>query len=112
MREPVDLKPRLSQEHERAMTLFEVGVVVAVVMILAILLVPAVLHYRHRAPSRSAEMVCLINLKQIGLAYRIWASDHGDIFPAGVSIANGGSKEMAATGNVVSTFLVMSSAGV
>ena len=48
------------------------------------------------------------NLKQVDVAYRIWAGDNGDIYPMGISVTNGGSMEIVQTGNVVQTFLVMS----
>ncbi len=86
------------------MTLFEVGIVVAVVMVLAILLLPALANARRK----SSKIRCVNNLKQIGLAYKIWETDNGDIFPMGISATNGGSMEMVAKGNVVQTFLVMS----
>jgi competence protein ComGC len=98
------MKPRLSSKRTAGMTLFEVGVVIAVVMILMILLLPPILSKRHG----SHRIGCANNLKQIGLAYRIWAGDNGDIYPMGISVTNGGSMEMAATGNVGQTFLVMS----
>jgi hypothetical protein len=37
---------------------------------------------------------CINNLKQIGLAYRLWANDNGDRFPADVSQTNGGWREL------------------
>jgi len=86
------------------MTPFEVGVVIAVVMILVILFLPT---FTHRHP-RPHKIACVNNLKQIGLAYRIWAGDNGDVHPMGISITNGGSMEIVATGNVVQTFLAMS----
>ena len=98
------MKPRLSQNRTAAMTLFEVGVVVAVVMILAAVLLP-----RLAIPNgRMLKINCINNLKQVGLAYRIWEGDNGDNYPMGVSVTNYGSMEMAATGNVVQTFQVMS----
>ena len=86
------------------MTLFEVGVVIAVVMILLVVLLPAL----RPAKRKVSRTNCVMNLKQIGLAYRIWADDHGDKYPMGISVTNGGSMEMVATGNVAQTFLVMS----
>jgi prepilin-type processing-associated H-X9-DG protein len=88
------------------MTLFEVGVVIAVVMILALIILPAI-----RDPhgiSKAPGIACINNLKQIGLAYRIWEGDNGDKYPMGVSVTNGGTMELAATGNVIQSFLVMS----
>ena len=98
------MQPRLSQKRNAAMTLFEVGVCIAVVMVLAIFLLPAITH----RPHRGSHISCANNVKQVGLAFKIWAGDNGDILPMGISVTNGGSMEMVATGNVVQTFLVMS----
>jgi type II secretory pathway pseudopilin PulG len=100
------MKPRLSTRHETAMTLFEVGVVVAVLLILLAVLLPTLLQ---NPRSRKAPKInCMNNLKQIGLGYRIWEGDNGNIYPMGVSVTNGGSFEMVTTGNVIQSFLVMS----
>ena len=96
------MKPRLSKKRNAAMTLFEVGVVIAIVMILVVLILP-----RLARPRTATVINCANNLKQLGLAYRIWEGDNGDIYPMGISVTNGGSMEMVATGNVVKTFLVM-----
>jgi hypothetical protein len=86
------------------MTLFEVGVVIAIAMILVIVLLP-----RLAIPNgRYSKINCVNNLKQVGVAYRIWEGDNGDIYPMGISVTNGGSMEMVRTGNVLQTFLVMS----
>src|SRR5579859_1869853 len=99
------MKPQLSKRRKEAgMTLFEVGVVVAVVLLVAVIL----LHILADNGRKSARLGCVNNLKQVGLAYRIWEGDNNDIFPMGISITNGGSMEMVATGNVAQTFLVMS----
>jgi len=86
------------------MTLFEVGVVVAVLMIAAALLLPGLLNSKRNA----SRINCVNNLKQTGLACRIWEGDNGDKYPMGISVTNGGAMELAATGNVVASFLVMS----
>ena len=99
------MKLRLSQKHRAAMTLFEVGIIVAVVMIFFVLFAPAIFRPR---PHRSSRIGCINNVKQVGLAYKLWAGDNGDILPMGISVTNGGSMELAAKGNVVATFLVMS----
>ena len=51
---------------------------------------------------------CSNNLKQVGLAFRIWAGDNNDKFPMQISITNGGAMEWAATGSAYEVFLVMS----
>lgn len=98
------MKPRLSRQRESAMTLFEVGVVIAIVMIVAVLLLPRI----SRPRPYPAGVRCVNNLMQVGLAYRIWEGDNGDVYPMGISVTNGGSMEMVQTGNVLQTFLVMS----
>ena len=98
---------RLSPQRNAAMTLFEVGVVVAILMVLAVIFFQYLLPPRHLV-RRSSRIGCINNLMQIGLAYRVWEGDNGDIYPMGISVTNGGSKETVATGNVVQTFLLMS----
>ena len=52
--------------------------------------------------------MCTNNLKQVGLAFRIWAGDHQDINPMQVSVTNGGAMEAVLSGNIVAVFQVMS----
>lgn len=61
-----------------------------------------------RANRRSAHLSCTNHLKQIGLAYRVWATDNGDKFPAAVSTASGGAREWIEAGATYTSFLVMS----
>jgi hypothetical protein len=51
-----------------------------------------------KSKSRAQSIVCVNNLKQIGLAFRIWSLDHGDQFPFNVSTSNGGTLELCARG--------------
>jgi prepilin-type processing-associated H-X9-DG protein len=48
------------------------------------------------------------NLKQTGVAFRTWALDYGDKYPAQVSVTNGGTMELVDTGTVWPHFSVMS----
>jgi hypothetical protein len=98
------MKPRLSHRPEAALTLFEVGVVVAIILLLAAVLLPLLAVSK----VKSSRVGCVNNLKQVGLSYRIWEGDNGDINPMGVSVTKGGSMEMVATGDVAQTFQVMS----
>ena len=63
--------------RKRGFTLFELLVVIAAISILAAMLLPAVAKAREKA--RSAQ--CVDNLRQWGMAYRMYADDNGDFLP-------------------------------
>jgi len=98
------MKPRLSNRLEGGLTLFEVVIVVVAVVVLAMLFLPVLA----KATRKASRIGCTNNLKQINLAYRIWAGDNHDLYPQGVPAAFGGSLELAEKGDAASTFQVMS----
>ena len=60
------------------------------IAILAAMLLPAL-----AAAKRKAQRIsCVNNLKEAGLAFRIWAGDHGDQYPFNISTNLGGTKEL------------------
>lgn len=89
------------------MTLLEVGVVVAILAILALVFFQRYQFDKH--PKLLAqEITCINNQKMINTAFKVWSGDSMVRFPMGVSVTNGGSMEMVQTGEVVHTFLAMS----
>lgn len=98
------MRIRFSRQTNQGLTLFEAIIVMGIIIILGtILLLPALSGPRHRC-----GYSCTNNLKQLGLAYKIWAGDNNDKFPMEISTASGGAKEWMQTADAWMTYLVMS----
>jgi type II secretory pathway pseudopilin PulG len=92
-----------TERDSGGLTLVELLVLIALVAVLAGLLFPAL---SHRSSHRRSQ--CVNNLKDIGLAFRIFAVDHEDRFPMAVSTDEGGSLEYVKDGSVFRHFLALS----
>ncbi len=79
-------------------------VVLAVVAILAAMLLPA-LAGAHR---RAYRIQCVNNLKQCGLAFRIWEGEHDDKMPMNISSDKGGTKDFDSGADTFRHFQVAS----
>ncbi len=74
-----------------AFTLIELLVVIAIIAILAALLLPVL----SRAKARATGIQCLGNLKQLQLAWQMYANDHNDFIPGNNWWMEAGSNGMA-----------------
>jgi prepilin-type N-terminal cleavage/methylation domain-containing protein len=68
---------KLVRHPRRGFTLIELLVVIAIIAILAAILFPVFA----RARSQARKATCASNLKQLGLAFLMYAQDHDETFP-------------------------------
>jgi prepilin-type processing-associated H-X9-DG protein len=88
----------------RAFTLVELMLIIGVVAVLAAFLDPNFVSAKQKAQ----RIRCTSHLKQVGLAFRIWAGDNTNLIPTQVSVEFGGSKEFITSGETFRHFEVMS----
>jgi len=99
------MKTSHAKTNERqALTLLEVVIVVATILVAVSLLLP----FLARSKTTATHVSCSNNLKQIGLAFRIFSTDSTDNFPMQVSTNRGGSGEFGLPSEVFRHFQALS----
>jgi hypothetical protein len=98
------MKPSGASIRKRGFTKWELLIVVALLGALAALLLP-VLAIRK---AKAKRISCVCNLKQIGLALRMWSNECGEKFPWQVTTNRGGSSEWIGANDAYRHFRVVS----
>src|SRR3954469_20089502 len=75
-----------NREQRPAFTLIELLVVIAIIALLAALLLPALASAKEKA----RLVKCMSNLKQIGVAFKLFSTDHEGYYPWHVYPEEGG----------------------
>jgi prepilin-type N-terminal cleavage/methylation domain-containing protein len=83
------MKHQSDSSKLKAFTLIELLVVIAIIAILASMLLPVLA----KAKERARRIKCTSNLRQVTLAFHLFALDNNDQFPMNVSSDNGGSSD-------------------
>ena len=91
------MKPSPSDRSADGFSLVELLVVIGIIAILAALLLPAL----NGGKKRAQRIVCENHLRQLGLAFQMFAHDHNSKFPMQVPASDGGSQEFAENGYLV-----------
>jgi type II secretory pathway pseudopilin PulG len=94
------MNPEASKKTDRAFTLIELLLLVAIVAILLAMFLPAI-----SRPKGSPSLACMSNLRQLSIGYIIWADANTNQFPWEVSTNFGGTLELIEQRSAASHFL-------
>ncbi len=90
--------------RSRGFTWVELLVVIGVLALVAALLLPALAAAKHK----HARIGCVNNLKQFGIAFRLWEGDHGDKYPMQFARTNNETMKLVTSGNTYLLWQTMS----
>lgn len=99
------MKLKFSRSRPKALTLIEVIVIIAILAILFPLFIP---HHGGRRSALAKRIACTNNLKQVGLSFGMFDTDHSDAFSMIVSTNKGGPKEFTEAAELFRHFQSMS----
>jgi len=102
------MKASASNQKTAALTRVDVLVVISITAVLILIFLEKTESDMRTGRLYAANINCINNLKQIGLAFRVWEGNHGDKFPMEISVTNGGTMELANGENAWINFSVMS----
>lgn len=88
----------------RAFTRTELLVSIACLVLILAAILPALA----KPKALSSRINCSYCMKNIGLAFRVWATDNNDLLPMQMPTNDGGTKELIPSGAVFPHFLAMS----
>jgi len=98
------MKLKAFRTNRGDMGLIDVLAIVAAVVVVLGLVLPMLA----KSQAKGCRINCVNGVKQVGLAFRIWAGDNNDKFPMQVSTRAGGTMELLGTSPVAAQFIVMS----
>jgi hypothetical protein len=83
----MNVRRKIGSRGRAGLSLMELMVLVAVMALVAMILLPYLA--RSKAHPNRIRIKCVDNLKNVGLAFRIFATDNNDLFPGQVMASNG-----------------------
>jgi hypothetical protein len=83
----------MNRSHHHAFTRWDLLICIATLGMVGV--VGLLLPYRGGGRVRASRINCVSNLKQVGLAFRMWSNDHNERFPWQAPAAEGGTLEFA-----------------
>ena len=95
---------RNSKDTQAGLTLIDLLITIAVLFILVVMTLPGTTKNK----VKPEKIICTNNLKQVGLAFCVWANEHENKSPMEVSVTNSGAMEAVLSSNVAAVFQVMS----